>query len=136
MGLPSKAVTASNICLKDKNEIVFNATKNCSIFKNYFSSLVHNLLSKLPLSPNIFTESKIASYYDNNAVSKDLNFQLSETSTEKIVSILKSLNLSKAPGIDNLSGKFLKDGAHVLAKLISQLCNLSIKLLTKTLQNC
>ena len=26
-GLPSKAVTASNICLKDKNEIVFNATK-------------------------------------------------------------------------------------------------------------
>ena len=33
MGLPSKAVTASNICLKDKNEIVFNATKNCSSFK-------------------------------------------------------------------------------------------------------
>ena len=43
MGLPSKAVTASNICLKDKNEIVFNATKNCSIFKNYFSSFAHNL---------------------------------------------------------------------------------------------
>ena len=28
MGLPSNAVTASNICLKDKNEIVLNATKN------------------------------------------------------------------------------------------------------------
>ena len=27
MGLPSKAVTTPNICLKDKNEIVFNATK-------------------------------------------------------------------------------------------------------------
>ena len=36
MGLPSKAVTASNIGLKDKNERVFNATKNCSIFKNLF----------------------------------------------------------------------------------------------------
>ena len=70
MGLPSKAVTASNICLKDKNEIVFNATKNCFIFKNYFSSLAQNLVSKLPLSPNIFTESKITSYYDNNAVSR------------------------------------------------------------------
>ena len=78
MGLPSKAVTASNICLKDKNEIVFNATKNCSIFKNYFSSLAQDLIPKLPLSPNTFTESKIASYYDNNAVSKDLNFQLLE----------------------------------------------------------
>ena len=31
MGLPSKVVTSSNICLKDKNEIVFNATKNCPI---------------------------------------------------------------------------------------------------------
>ena len=85
-------------------------------------------ISKLPLSPNIFPESKIASYYDNNTVSKDLNFQLSETSPEKILSILKDLNPSKGAGIDNLSGKFLKDGAHVLARPISQLCNLSIKL--------
>ena len=54
MGLPSNAVTASNICLKDKNEKAFNAIKNCSIFKNYYSSLVHNLVTKLPLSPNIF----------------------------------------------------------------------------------
>ena len=128
LGLPSKTVTASNICLKDKNKIVFNATKNCSIFKNYFSILAHNLVSKLPPSSNIFTESKIASYYDNNAVPKDLTFQLSETSPEKILSILKGLNPSKAAGIDNLSGKFLKDGAHVLARPISQLCNLSIKL--------
>ena len=70
MGLPSKVVIALNICLKDENEIVFNATKNCSIFQNCFSSLAHNLVSKLPLSPNIFTESKIAPYYENNAVSK------------------------------------------------------------------
>ena len=41
---------------------------------------------------------------------------------------MKGLNLSKAAGIDNLSGKFLKDTAHVLARPISQLCNLSIKL--------
>ena len=128
MGLPSKAVTASNICLKDKNEIVFNATKNCSIFKNYFSSLAQNLASKLPLSPDIFTESKIASYYNNNAVSKDLNFQLLEMSPGKISSILKSLNPSKVAGTDNLSGKFLKDSTHVLAQPISQFCNLSIKL--------
>ena len=61
MGLPSKAVTASNICLIEKNEIVFNATKNCSIFKNYFSSLAQNLVSKLPLSPDFFTNLKMHS---------------------------------------------------------------------------
>ena len=85
-------------------------------------------ISTLSLSPNIFPESKIASYYDNNTVSKDLNFQLSETSPEKILSILKDLNPSKGAGIDNLSGKFLKDSAHVLAQPMSQLCNLSIQL--------
>ena len=48
-------------------------------------------------------------------------------SPEKILSILKG-NPSTATGIDNLSGKFLKSGAHVLARPISQHCNLSIKL--------
>ena len=86
------------------------------------------MVSKVPLSPNIFIESKIASYYDNKVVSKDLNFLLLETSPEKISSILKGLNPSKAAGIDNLSGKFSKDNTHVLARPISQLCNLSLKL--------
>ena len=60
-------------------------------------------------------------------MSKDSSFQLLETSPEKIY-ILKCLNPSKAAAIDNLPGKFLKYGAHVLARLISELCNLSIKL--------
>ena len=33
---------------------------------------------------------------------------------------------SKAAGVDKLSGRFLKDGANILAKPISELCNLSI----------
>ena len=80
MDLPSKAVTAPNICLKNRNEVVFNATKKCSIFKNYFSRLAQNLVFKLPSSPNIFTESKVASYYYNDAVSIDLKFQFLKTS--------------------------------------------------------
>ena len=81
--------------------------KTALFLKIIFQVLLITLVSKLPLSPNIFTESKIASYYDNNAVSKDLNFQHSETSPEKILSILKGLNPSKAAGIGNSSGKFL-----------------------------
>ena len=40
---------------------------------------------------------------------------------------LQDLDENKAAGLDNLSGKFLKDGATVLAKPISQICNFSIK---------
>ena len=77
----------------------------------------------LPPSPNVFTESKVASYYDDNKF-KDLNFEFSVTSPEKVLNILKGLNLSKGAGVDNISGKFLKDGVHILANPISQLCNL------------
>ena len=125
MGLPSRAASASN--LKDKNEIDFSDTKNCRILKSFFSNYAQNLTSKLPPSPNAFTESKVASYYDIIKF-KDLNLEFSETSPEKTLNILKGLNPTKAAGIDNLSGKFLKYGADILARTISQLCNLSIKL--------
>ena len=65
--------------------------KTALFLKIIFQVLLITLVSKLPLSPNIFTESKIASYYDNNAVPKDLNVQLSEMSPEKILSILKKV---------------------------------------------
>ena len=44
-----------------------------------------------------------------------------------VLKLLKDLDENKAVGLDNLSDKFLKDGATVLAKPISQICNLSIK---------
>ena len=75
-----------------------------------------------------FTESKITPCYDNNAVSKELHFQLSKMSPEKILSILNGLNPSKAAGIANWSSTFLKNGAHFLARPIRQLFNISIKL--------
>ena len=45
-----------------------------------------------------------------------------------IEKILRITNILNAAGIDNLSGRFLKDGSRVLSKPISELCNLSIKL--------
>ena len=40
---------------------------------------------------------------------------------------LKNCDINKAAGIDDLSGRFLKDGADILTIPIIQLCNLSIK---------
>ena len=48
-------------------------------------------------------------------------------SEETVLKLLKDLDENKTVGLDNLSGKFLKDGATVLVKPISQICNLSIK---------
>ena len=48
-----------------------------------------------------------------------------ETDIEKI---LKSKKVRKAAGIDDLAGRFRKDGSRVLSNPISELCNPSIKL--------
>ena len=52
-----------------------------------------------------------------------LDFQTVQPNT--ISNLLKSY---KAAGIDNVSGRFLKDGADVLGIPITQICNVSIKL--------
>ena len=45
-----------------------------------------------------------------------------------LFNILKNVEVTKAAGIDQISGKLLKDGARILAKPISELCNLSMAL--------
>ena len=44
-------------------------------------------------------------------------------SEETVLKYLQDLDENKAVGLDNLSGKFLKDGATALAKPTSQICN-------------
>ena len=91
--------------------------------------------------PNVFSESKVASYCDNIKF-KDLKFEFSKKSPEKILTILKVLNSYKATGIDKLSSKFLKDATNILARPISQIlislsssiCSLEVVKLQKS--NC
>ena len=54
------------------------------------------------------------------------SFKLATVSENTILTILKYTKRSKTADLNNLSGRFLKDGAKVLAKSITELCNLSI----------
>ena len=56
------------------------------------------------------------------------NFSFAPVAPATILKLLKQLNPAKSPGIDNLTGKFLKEGAPVLASPITDLVNLSISL--------
>ena len=49
------------------------------------------------------------------------------TSEDDVLKLLEDANPEKAAGMDNLSGRFLKYGAVVLALPISKLCNLLMK---------
>ena len=83
-------------------------------------------MKKLPIPPSIYTFNSVIQYY-RHFFQTDA-FHLTYTSEIDIEKILKGTKACKAAGIDDLSGRFLKDGSRVLSKPISELCNLSIKL--------
>ena len=83
-----------------------------------------NLLKKLPKHPNKFTLNTVFQFY--KGIIQSDSFNLLTVSESTILTILKNNKVSKTAGLDNLSGRFLKDGAKFLDKHITELCNLLI----------
>ena len=51
-----------------------------------------------------------------------------KVSSVSILKILKKFKTSKASGINNLAGRFLKNGSNSLCTPMAKICNLFIKL--------
>ena len=127
LGLPQKNNPGASICLNNDGKHSFDAKNNSEIFKDFFGNLAENLIKKLPSSPNLYGINSLFSYYKN--LNLDLNiFKFDYVSEEVVIDLLNNVEPSKAAGIDNINGRFIKDGANVLAHPVTQLCNLSIKL--------
>ena len=87
--------------------------------------MAKTLLQKLPPPPNKYGIDSVKNFYRNlNITTK---FQLKPTTEGIVLKLLKNIDISQAAGIDNLPGRFLKDGAVILAKPVTEICNLSIK---------
>ena len=125
LGLPSKKTASTNICLKDKTEVTFDSSSISEIFKSSYSTLTSNLVKQLPPPKNRFDLKSVEKYYSSFNFSEN-KFSFERVSPESVLKTLKNLDTNKASGIDNISGKFLKDGTKILAVPISQICNLSI----------
>ena len=124
LGLQTKSNTTTKFCLKkNNNNNIFDPKQVANIFKDFFSNLANKLVSKLPAPPNKYGKTYFASYYENLNIESD--FDLQKIDERTVLNILKRLK-PKAAGIDNISGRFLKDGATALSLPLTQLCNLSI----------
>ena len=98
--------------------------KNANIFKNVFGTLADDLLANLPPPSLRFGWNSVQQYYEKNLKCPKSKFNVVSEGT--VLKFLQDLAENKAAGLDNLSGKFLKDGATSLGKPISWICNLSI----------
>ena len=97
--------------------------------KSFYSELAGDLQEKLPKAPNKFTSQATKSWYAKTSCNVSNNFELSNVS-EEVEKIFLSVNTSKAPGMDLIPVKYLRDGAEVFALSLRNIINISIKLST------
>ena len=120
-------MSSSSLCLEKDGNFSFDPKTNTEIFKDFHFNLADNLVKKLPSPPNKFGKETVKTYYQRLNLGRKA-FSLQGTTTSAVQKLLEDINTSKSAGLDNLTGKFLRDGASVLAAPISDLCNLSISL--------
>ena len=122
--MPIKVVICNFSVMEEKHILTYNTGLTSNVFKSLFSNLVGSLLIK-PSNPlDKGNLQAVIICYSVFTISG--NFSLSNTSEENILQIMKNIESSKATGVDKLSSWFLEDGANILEKWISALCNLSI----------
>ena len=100
---------------------------NNNSFKSFYANLALNLANKLPHAPSKFDLHSVLAYYKRFLNIENQKSAFSPTSENEILKLLTDTNPEKAAGTENLSERFLKDGAVALALPISKLCNLSMK---------
>ena len=87
--------------------------------------MAETLLQKLPPPPNKYGIDSVKKFYKNLNITTKC--QLKPTTEDIVLKLVRNIDISKAAGVDNLPGRFLKDGAVILAKSVTVICNLSIK---------
>ena len=100
-----------------ENQIVKYDTKSIlNTSKKFYSNLAANLLAKFPKWPNRCTIKFVSDYYKKLSLSE--NFKLESTTESYLFDILKNGEVTKSAGVDQIPGKFLKDGAQIWQNLL------------------
>ena len=128
VGLPAKRLLCIDVCLKAKEESEFDPFTISELFKKFYSNLANHLFQKLHAAARKFDIKVVQNYYNymSELGHDKLNFQTVQSNT--ISSLLRACNVNKTVGIEDVSGKFLKNGTDMLAIPITKIRNLSIKL--------
>jgi len=108
---------------EDTNEIVFDSVIVASKFNNFFCNIASKLVEKLPKRE--FEEKQLLDFYQQKNVMSN-SFSFTVVSEDEVFKLLSSLNTAKSTGCDNISARFVKEGAVVLCTPLSYIINLSL----------
>ena len=109
--MPSKKSSSATICLEKDGILSFDPKTNAEVFKDFYLNLANNLVKKLLTPPNKYGKTAVNNHYKKLNL-RGKNFSFAPVAPATILKLLKQLNPAKSAGIDNLTGKFLKEGAQ------------------------
>ena len=127
LGYSNKPKNNGKIVLNINENICFDPKKIAQYMNDFFLNIASKLVSKLPVSLNIFSTSStlLKNFYINKNVVPN-SFILQPVSEQFVYNELNKLNINKCPGYDGIQAKFLKDGTSEIKGVITFLINLSI----------
>ena len=112
LGLPDKRSPSTNICLEAKNGLIFDPSAISEVIKQLYSNLANDLVQKLPAAAKKFDNKSVEDYYHNMFNSNPKKLTIQTIQTRYISDLLKNFDIN-----DDLSGRFLRDGADILTCL-------------------
>ena len=92
----------------ENDDVCFESKLVVDKFNNFFCTVASKRVKKI--HKRNFDEGKIFYFYKNKGVHQN-TFKFNVVSEEEVQKILKSLNVSKSTGADNISAKFLKESS-------------------------
>ena len=119
LGLRLKAFRFTSSCevsaLKVNKTVQHDTNLVLGELKDYYGNLARNLLKKLPRPQmkKLLKKLPRCLFHHYKGIIQSGSFNLATISKNNIFTILENTKVSKAAGLDNLSDRFLKDGAKV-----------------------
>ncbi len=125
LGYSNKSKEEGHIVLKINDKIEYDPVTIGNHVNTFFTTIANKLVSKLPHVPSLYTvdSQTFLDFYRDVEKGK---LKLCKVSVDFVSKELQSLNPNKSTGLDNISPRFLKDGAVFLAEPVTHIVNLSI----------
>ena len=100
----------SDICLKKKEDLTFEPFAISEVFQKLYSNLGSNLVNKLLAAVIKFDLHSVEVYYKNILQLQENKFTFQTFESSSVLKLLVNVEVSKAADMDNMYGRFLKDG--------------------------
>ena len=124
----------TNITLIDDSKIINDAKDVCCILNQYFVNVTRGIGIDDPISEsntidsilNVYSDHESVLYTKNNLANPDY-FHFAHVSSEKVLSVIQSINVKKATGYDMMSPKLVKLSSPYLCYPLCTIINICIE---------